>query len=500
MKKNRSLFIVITLFLTLVLTTLYVVRYISNSSITNASELGAQTTIPQWHMAGHDNERSSWEKAGSFANTSNPAWHKLIAPFIPSKAQLVTVAGSSSADDMIYVSTSEGLYALYAANGNTKWIYKSFPVGHSPTYVNGVLYFGSLDKTVHAVNAVTGAKVWQTDEAEAGFDTSPLIVNGKVLLGSRDGYFYAFSQSNGAYLWSYKTGGPISYSAAYKDGIIYFASNDSYAYALNENGTFKWKSAKLPGNGFYSWWPVIYGDYVLFAGTNNYPLGNKLFKLDRDEAFLGVNNSPLPDAGSGWLNAKTLIDYYAKNPSRRTFFTFNRHTGTEIGNPVIFVGDPSSDRPPPFLGPEGVYIPGVFKYSSDYLKGRFFAWKPGTNNIKLHPGLNVVDSQDEFLIGVMLGDGSNAVIAYNHKDDQNGGFYDLLQNNNSSKKGTWKYPDLLNYFPNYDQDWNNRRYGNWPSITSGLSGAGSTGHQNPPVPIRDKACFHRSNNVMCMKK
>ncbi len=67
---------------------------------------------------------------------------------------------------------------------------------------------------------------------------------------------------------STKPAGPILFSAAYQDNTIYFASNDSYAYALNAGtGALVWKSAKLPGAGFASWWPVIAGNQVVFAGS-----------------------------------------------------------------------------------------------------------------------------------------------------------------------------------------------------------------------------------------
>ncbi len=77
--------------------------------------------------------------------------------------------------------------------------------------------------------------------------------------------------------WKYQTGGSVLFSAAYKDGTVYFASNDSYAYALNvRDGALVWKSPKLPGAGFYAWWPVVYenqttgADAVILAGSDNY--------------------------------------------------------------------------------------------------------------------------------------------------------------------------------------------------------------------------------------
>jgi len=73
-----------------------------------------------------------------------------------------------------------------------------------------------------------------------------------VYAGNRDGYMYAIEDqgSSGILRWSYPTDGPILFSAAYQNNTIYFASNDSYAYALDaRTGERVWKSAKLPSHG-----------------------------------------------------------------------------------------------------------------------------------------------------------------------------------------------------------------------------------------------------------
>jgi len=155
-----------------------------------------------------------------------------------------------------------------------KWVYETeLPLGHSPTIVDGVAYVGGFDHKLHAVDAYTGQSLWKFS-AGAGFDTNPLVVDSMIFAGNRDGYFYAIYANGpleGQLAWKYKTNGPIHYSAAYRDGVVYFASDDSRAYALNAgSGQLVWKSAVLPGAGFHSWWPVVYGDVVIFSGSINY--------------------------------------------------------------------------------------------------------------------------------------------------------------------------------------------------------------------------------------
>jgi outer membrane protein assembly factor BamB len=55
---------------------------------------------------------------------------------------------------------------------------------------NGVVYVGSYDGNVYALNASTGAKLWSY--LAGGGDSSPAVANGVLYVGSRDYHVYAF--------------------------------------------------------------------------------------------------------------------------------------------------------------------------------------------------------------------------------------------------------------------------------------------------------------------
>ena len=77
----------------------------------------------------------------------------------------------------------------------------------SPAVANGVVYFGSGDGNVYALNASTGALLWMHN---TGFqlDSSPVVANGVVFIGgvysssSTELTLYALNASTGALLWS----------------------------------------------------------------------------------------------------------------------------------------------------------------------------------------------------------------------------------------------------------------------------------------------------------
>ena len=75
-------------------------------------------------------------------------------------------------------------------------------------------------------------------------DSGPAISSdGTIYVGSDDGNLYAINP-NGTLKWKYKTegGAPVVSSPAIgSDGTIYVGSDDGNLYAINPRGTLKWK-------------------------------------------------------------------------------------------------------------------------------------------------------------------------------------------------------------------------------------------------------------------
>ena len=58
------------------------------------------------------------------------------------------------------------------------------------------------------------------------------MANGIVYFGSIDSYLYALDIKTGKEKWKFKTGDWISSSPAVANGIVYFGSSDGYLYAV----------------------------------------------------------------------------------------------------------------------------------------------------------------------------------------------------------------------------------------------------------------------------
>jgi len=126
------------------------------------------------------------------------------------------------------------VYALDASTGALVWRYTTgYIVQSSPAVVNGVVYVGSGDGNMYALNASTGALVWKHASNGSTIESSPAVVNGIVYFGADDNNVYALNASTGAQLWSFTTGDYVQSSAAVANGVVYIGSNDGNLYALN---------------------------------------------------------------------------------------------------------------------------------------------------------------------------------------------------------------------------------------------------------------------------
>jgi len=127
---------------------------------------------------------------------------------------------------IMYVTTSfNHVYALDARTGEQLWHYKH-KLGPITVYCCGPnnrgvaaygdnIYMGTLDSKLVALNAKTGAVVWQSDIAdpELGYSETmaPTAVNGKILIGTNGGeygirgFVKAFDAKDGKLLWTFHT-------------------------------------------------------------------------------------------------------------------------------------------------------------------------------------------------------------------------------------------------------------------------------------------------------
>ncbi len=93
--------------------------------------------------------------------------------------------------------------------GVDKWVYATGgAVYSSPTVVGNVVYIGSADGNVYALDTGTGVPVWTFQTGNAIIAT-PAVAGGVVYIGSSS-TLYALNATTGTELWEYGVAGIVS--------------------------------------------------------------------------------------------------------------------------------------------------------------------------------------------------------------------------------------------------------------------------------------------------
>jgi len=169
-------------------------------------------------------------------------------------------------DGVAYFGTLEG--TIYAVDVNTATELWSFKTDHwvksTVAVVNGKLYTGTDDGNIYCLNAATGDKLWETNAggikknplsgiaalglSVVGADnsrSSPIVVGGRVYVGSLDGNLYCLNANTGSIIWKFQTGGPIQATPTIVNNEIYMPSStpipNGTVYKLDINGNVIWQ-------------------------------------------------------------------------------------------------------------------------------------------------------------------------------------------------------------------------------------------------------------------
>jgi outer membrane protein assembly factor BamB len=133
------------------------------------------------------------------------------------------------------------LYALDAQTHRVRWTFATGDkIKDGPAHANGTIYVGSYDGKVYALDARTGKKRWSAS-GNGNFYATPALAYGRVFVGNTDGRMYAFGAESGHLLWARATGGFVYSSAAVWRKLVYAGSYSGRFYALDAGtGDVRW--------------------------------------------------------------------------------------------------------------------------------------------------------------------------------------------------------------------------------------------------------------------
>ena len=182
------------------------------------------------------------------------------------------------------------LFALDAKSGKQLWSVQVKDQNFTAPQVNsGIIYIASWalehqggpdikDSYVYAYNTNNGSLIWRSDKVGDFILAAPTIANGIIYIGSQDTFLYALDAKTGHRVWHHNVGGIIYTPLSLVNGVVYggvlpsvkadatsrtndVTQSDGYIVALNAtNGSLIWQHtiANYTGTSFVVFNQVIY--------------------------------------------------------------------------------------------------------------------------------------------------------------------------------------------------------------------------------------------------
>ena len=169
------------------------------------------------------------------------------------------------ANGMVYVgSTDHTLYALDAKQWGIKWSFKSGGIiRYAPAVWNNRVYFSARDNHIYALSAETGEWLWEF-RSETWMDSPPILSKGRLYIGAYTNKIYVIDATTGE-LESQSMG------RAYIDGVEYVCSQGQLRPSAPQYNVDTWRKL-IPLT--YSYPAIANG--VVYIGARD----NRLHALD----------------------------------------------------------------------------------------------------------------------------------------------------------------------------------------------------------------------------
>ena len=210
------------------------------------------------------------------------------------------------------------LFALDAKSGKQLWSVQVKDQNFTAPQVNsGIIYIASWalehqggpdirDSYVYAYNANNGSLIWRSDKVGDFILAAPTVANGIIYIGSQDTFLYALDAKTGHRQWRHNVGGIIYTPLSLVNGVVYAGvlpsvkgdatsrtndatQSDGSIVALNAtNGSLIWQHTIAN----YTGTSLVVFNQVIYVGSAKDDLIHALRTTDASEIWSHQDNVP----------------------------------------------------------------------------------------------------------------------------------------------------------------------------------------------------------------
>ena len=211
----------------------------------------------------------------------------------------------------------------------------------SPVIDSNIVYVGSNDKNIYAIDLYTGQKVWSY-ETDDSIEAPPSCINGTVYAGTLGGFLYAIDADSGKFKWKYETDGSIygaanwTYSPDGKSIWIIVGSYDNFLHCVNSsNGKLQWKYE----SGYYiNGSPAVEDKLTVFGGCDEVI---HVISLDTGKQIAQIEDVSYIAASAAILDGNIYVGNYdnvfikADIKSEKILWEYNESDSPYFSSPAI---------------------------------------------------------------------------------------------------------------------------------------------------------------------
>lgn len=204
------------------------------------------------------------------------AWMKPLARAEFGEYQALELGGPAVdlTGQYVVVGTRDGWLHALRPDGAVAWEFQaSGPFRATPLIDSGIVYAGSHDGKLYALDLRTGAVRWTYDAREQ-LGTSPKLVNGLVVVASLQDTVFAVDAATGTWKWHHRRdlreGFTVQGAASVRtDGAtVYAAYSDGTVTAIEAaTGQVKWEQHLAPSGAYQDIDSLVIDDGRIFAAA-----------------------------------------------------------------------------------------------------------------------------------------------------------------------------------------------------------------------------------------
>ena len=133
------------------------------------------------------------------------------------------------------VNYANQLVAAEAKADKLSWVYENDGAQFltCPGVDEALVYAGSRDKHLHALDRLTGKPLWKF-KTGGRVESSPLVFDDAVVFGSSDGRLYALDKRDGREIWRLDLGENLAVAPAFAAGRIVIGGGEGTLFVIKE--------------------------------------------------------------------------------------------------------------------------------------------------------------------------------------------------------------------------------------------------------------------------